>query len=61
NNSEIDDDVIVPDGLRKNYPKNIEFDQLPNRINKLFPQLFEIVTKKTKSTYRDLAMEVYNE
>ncbi|CAG8668136.1 6575_t:CDS:2, partial [Racocetra persica] len=26
--------VIVPDGLRKNYPKDIDFDQLPNRNNR---------------------------
>ncbi|CAG8610773.1 8748_t:CDS:2, partial [Racocetra persica] len=51
---------IVPDGLSKNYPKNIRFDLLPNRINKFLSQLLEIVNKNRKSTFWDSALDVYN-
>jgi hypothetical protein len=52
---------IVPDGLSKNYPKNIDFDKLPDRIDNLFSELFDIVIRKTKSIYRDTAIKIYNE
>ncbi|CAG8543442.1 21983_t:CDS:2 [Cetraspora pellucida] len=52
---------IVPDGLQKNYPLVIDFDTLPNRIEVLFPELLEVATGKTKSLFREIAMDAYNE
>ncbi|CAG8854851.1 9555_t:CDS:2, partial [Gigaspora margarita] len=33
---------IIPDGLNKNYPKVIDFVQLPERVNKLYSELWTI-------------------
>ncbi|CAG8641042.1 11244_t:CDS:2 [Acaulospora morrowiae] len=52
---------IVPDGLRKNYPLTIDFDNLPLRIQSMFSELKDVATGKKKSFFRDVAMEAYKE
>ncbi|CAG8784379.1 19209_t:CDS:1, partial [Gigaspora rosea] len=43
---------IVLDGQQKNYPLIINFDDLPNRTRDLFPELLDIVDRKTESGFR---------
>ncbi|CAG8505585.1 18701_t:CDS:2 [Racocetra persica] len=49
--------TIVPDGLSKNYPKVIDFKQLPERVKNLYPELWMIITKKAESIFRNTAIE----
>ncbi|CAG8819961.1 12998_t:CDS:1, partial [Racocetra fulgida] len=51
---------IVQNGRQKNYPLTIDFDNLPNRVKDMFPELLNIAVGKTKSLFRDLAIDVYN-
>ncbi|CAG8497978.1 8968_t:CDS:2 [Gigaspora rosea] len=48
---------IIPEGLSTNYPTEIDFIQLPERVNKLYSELWSIVTKNTESSFRNLAIE----
>ena len=49
---------IVPQGISKGYPTQIDFDILPSRISGLFSTLKSIVNNETCSIYRDHAVEV---
>ncbi|RIB00439.1 hypothetical protein C2G38_2234301 [Gigaspora rosea] len=42
---------IIPEGLSTNYPTEIDFIQLPERVNKLYSELWSIVTKNTERSY----------
>ncbi|RIA93583.1 RTC4-like domain-containing protein [Glomus cerebriforme] len=52
---------IVPEGLKKNYPINIDFDRLPKRVEELIPELILVIKGEIKSLYRDIALDVYQE
>jgi hypothetical protein len=52
---------IVPEGLKKNYPINIDFNSLPKRVEKLIPELMLVIKQKRKSFYRDVALSAYQE
>src|SRR6202035_5163078 len=52
---------FVPEGLKKNYPINIDFDHLPKRIEKLIPELMLIIKGKRKSYYRNFALDAYQQ
>ena len=49
---------IVPEGLKKNYPISIDFDDLPNRVEGLVPELMLIIEGK-ESYFRKEALEAY--
>ncbi|GES91564.1 hypothetical protein GLOIN_2v1584672 [Rhizophagus clarus] len=51
--------LVVPDGVVKNYPLNINFDELPNRIRNFKDNLEEIIEGTARSYYRNLAMRYY--
>ncbi|CAG8845894.1 43268_t:CDS:2, partial [Gigaspora margarita] len=51
---------IIPDGQQKNYPLTIDFENLPSRVKDMFPELLNIAVGKTKSLFRDLAIDAYN-
>jgi hypothetical protein len=53
--------LIVPEGLKKNYPININFDILPKRIEKLIPELMLVIKGKINSSYRNIALNAYQE
>lgn len=52
---------IVPEGLKKLYPMNIDFVSLPKRVAKLIPRLMLIIKGGKKSFYRDVALCAYQE
>jgi len=52
---------IVPEGLRKGYPPNIKFDEVPERIEKFKQDLIDICRKKEKSIFRENVMRTFRE
>ncbi|GBC01549.1 hypothetical protein RclHR1_04220017 [Rhizophagus clarus] len=52
---------IVPEGLKKKYPININFDGLPKRVEKLIPELMLVIKGKIDSSYRNIALNAYRE
>lgn len=53
--------VVIPDGFDKGYPSKIDFDLIPQRINKFSKELEDIISKKIQSGYRNIAEEAYRE
>lgn len=53
--------VIVPAGLAKGYPLNIDFDSLPERIKRLETPLKRIITGESQSEYKSLAERSYTQ
>ncbi|KAL6636152.1 RTC4-like domain-containing protein [Neocallimastix sp. 'constans'] len=51
--------VIIPQGLKKGYPLEINFDLLQERIERFKKDLFEIVYDRKKSYFRELALNEY--
>ena len=51
----------VPEGLKKNYPIDIDFDRLPKRVEEIIPELMLIIKGEVKSLYRDIALNAYKE
>ncbi len=51
----------VPEGLKKNYPIDIDFERLPERVENLVPELILVIKGKRKSLYRDFALNAYQE
>jgi hypothetical protein len=52
---------IIPEGLKKGYLSNINFDEIPKRIEKLKQNLIDICRKKEKSVFRDNVMKAFRE
>jgi hypothetical protein len=44
------EDTIIPDGICKGYPLNIDFDNVYRRVEKLIPKLKNLITK-TETSY----------
>ncbi|CAG8495488.1 2431_t:CDS:2, partial [Scutellospora calospora] len=53
--------TIVPDGIQKGYPTEINFALLNSRIIQMKDELLNIINRKTKSYYYDFALRVCNE
>ena len=53
--------IVVPEGIRKGYPLNIDFTILPERIHKFKEELHDICKKKSRSYYRDAIMKIYHD
>ncbi|GBC05490.1 hypothetical protein RclHR1_06250012 [Rhizophagus clarus] len=51
--------TIIPDGLEKNYPLDINFDELPDRIRNFKDNLEEIIEGTVRSYYRNFAIRYY--
>ena len=52
--------IIIPEGIKKGYPPNIDFTKLPERIYKFKEELHNICKKKSRSYYRDAIMQIYH-
>ncbi|KAG0066712.1 hypothetical protein BGZ89_006980 [Linnemannia elongata] len=50
---------IVPAGLERNYPLFIRFDELPDRIRRMEPELLGIIRGTVASSYLDRALASY--
>ncbi|KAF9143530.1 hypothetical protein BGX30_000219 [Mortierella sp. GBA39] len=50
---------IVPAGLERNYPLFIRFDELPDRIRRMEPELLGIIRGTVASSYLDRALANY--
>lgn len=50
---------IVPAGLERNYPLFIRFDELPDRIRRMEPELLGIIRGTVASPYLDRALASY--
>ena len=53
--------TIVPDGIQKDYPMEINLESLETRIIQMKDKLCDIINKKTNSYYWDFAIEVCQE
>lgn len=53
--------VILPEGKRKGYYIEINFDDIEPRVEKFVQDLQDIINKKTSSIYRDRALAAYEE
>lgn len=53
--------VIKPEGIKKDYPREIDFSQIETRVKKLDGELKDVICKRIKSDYRDLAEDAYKE
>src|SRR5438045_9430867 len=51
---------IIPNGIKKNYPLVINFDELPGRIGKFKDDLIKIINGTTNSYYLDRAKQLYH-
>jgi hypothetical protein len=51
--------VVVPAGLAKGYPLNIDFDSLPARIKLFETPLKRIITRESESEYKTLVEKSY--
>jgi len=51
---------IIPNGIKKNYPLVINFDELSGRIGKFKDDLIKIINGTTNSYYLDFAKQLYN-
>ena len=53
--------TIVPDGIQKGYPLEINFELLETRIIQMKDELINIIHKRVKSYYWDLSLEICKE
>jgi hypothetical protein len=53
--------VILPEGKRKGYYIDINFDDLELRVKEFLQDLEDIINKKTPSIYRDRSLATYEE
>ncbi|KAG2179939.1 hypothetical protein INT43_003726 [Umbelopsis isabellina] len=53
--------VILPEGKRKGYYIDINFDDIESRVEEFVQDLEDIINKKTPSIYRDRALAAYEE
>ncbi|CAG8856809.1 17974_t:CDS:1, partial [Gigaspora margarita] len=53
--------TIVPNGIQKGYPMQIDFDLLETRIFQMKDKLFDIINRKINSYYHDFALKICNE
>lgn len=51
--------TIVPDGLRKNYPISINFDELDARVDRMKEELLDIIEGTVESKYLERVKETY--
>ncbi|KAF9386716.1 hypothetical protein CPB97_003420 [Podila verticillata] len=51
--------TIVPDGLRKNYPISINFDELGARVDRMKEELLGIIEGTVESKYLERVKETY--
>jgi len=51
--------TIVPDGLRKNYPVIINFDELGARVDRMKEKLLDVIKGTVESKYLERAKETY--
>ncbi|CAG8502067.1 4098_t:CDS:2, partial [Diversispora eburnea] len=52
--------TIVPDGIRKGYPMEINFELIESRIIQMKDELLNIIYKKTSSYFRNFVFEICN-
>lgn len=50
---------VTSDGVANNYPSEINFEKLPDRIHKFKDNLLEIINGTADSYYRDRALKYY--
>lgn len=53
--------VTIPEGYDKKYPSKIDFDAIPNRIQRFDQELRAIISNQITSDYRELAESAYEE
>lgn len=53
--------TIVPDGIQKGYPLEINFELLKSRIIQMKDELFNIINKKLESYYWNFSSEICKE
>ncbi len=53
------EELIIFEGLKKNYPININFNGLSDRVLKLVPKLNQIIEGKNQSYYKNEALSTY--
>lgn len=51
------EDIIIPDGISKGYPLNINFDNVYKRVEKLIPKLKKLITKTKTSYFLDTTLK----
>ncbi|KAL0083535.1 RTC4-like domain-containing protein [Phycomyces blakesleeanus] len=52
---------IKPEGVKRGYPLEIDFDALPERIKSLQAELERVISQDTPSIYRDAALQAYKD
>ncbi|HJT84441.1 MAG TPA: hypothetical protein VJ697_08160 [Nitrososphaeraceae archaeon] len=55
------EDIIVPKGISKGYPLNINFDIVYQRVKKLIPEWKKLLTKTRPSSFLDTALKERHE
>jgi len=53
--------LIISDSIKKGYPKVIDFNSIPKRIENFSSELLDICKKKIRSFYRDNFMKAYHD
>ena len=53
------EESIIFEGLKKNYPISINFNELSDRVLKLVPKLNQIIEGKNQSYYKNEALSTY--
>ncbi|KAF7721809.1 hypothetical protein EC973_004102 [Apophysomyces ossiformis] len=53
--------LVKPAGREKNYPEQIDFEKIGSRIEKFKGQLLDVISGKTPSIYRDVALKAYED
>ncbi|KAF9577685.1 hypothetical protein BGW38_006952, partial [Lunasporangiospora selenospora] len=53
------EESTVPQGLKKNYPESINFDEIAERVRRMESELWGIVHRTVPSVYLDHALENY--
>ena len=52
---------VIPEGLKKGYLSNINFNEIPKRIEKFKQDLIDICRKKEKSFFRENVMRAFRD
>jgi hypothetical protein len=53
--------IMIPQGIRKGYYMDIDFDQLEERILLFIDELEDIIEGKTASSFHEVVMAAYKE